>query len=666
MSESTEPLRDLLSELESSGAKDGTGRFTLDPVAAVERLRAQGRLGKNAPLYLLAALYRRAPQGSVECSKGPWSWRLEGGGPAASASLSVDEELAVHSFAAHQVDLRWEGRAAVLRPRGVLPRAHEVLEPLFREQASRLVHFPWAGATRGPFLTSPTWTEAELGFLEAPGDRGHFLHRVSGVLFPRPWGLPVDAVDCDDQARPDLSWSVIPDQERVAARMARAEERFLEGLEESLLRSGPQELTGEPFPDPPLFLRFLGYLLQQSRRPELARQAADQVTVIDVTGGRWPLSRLLEVVDAQGRLFTVPVATTFHGPLAPLPVVPWGGLLERALQGRCPVRQPGEGYLFSLRVNQRERSRHSPLGESALAVQDFPSGRLSLLPWGETDRVAELEVIGRRRARETQFLSWEAPQGLRLVWESSPEGGTEFHLEDGLAQVQRALPALLEQALPEPPDWSLWRPRLLEALSWSPQAPAEAVTGCPRLADAPLFAALDGRYFSLRQVAARQRLEVVADRSTSLPKRLPEGPVFWWHPLLGRLGLPWQDVGQSLRRTAWQEEGRERWLAAHAPGEPPCPEGAWRQGAHWVASVPGARDTEVLFWREGRPFGRVRLGPERCPPGYWIAWVEDALPADDYWSGPDLSALEERLPELSRLCRPWPSPAWGEGQADLA
>jgi hypothetical protein len=32
-------------------------------------------------------------------------------------------------------------------------------------------------------------------------------------------------------------------------------------------------------------------------------------------------------------------------------------------------------------------------------------------------------------------------------------------------------------------------------------------------------------------------------------------------------------------------------------------------------------------------------------------WVDDHMPGDTYWSGPESSALSDRLPAIAELCR---------------
>jgi hypothetical protein len=645
-----DPLRRLLESYQREGQVTEEGVFTIDPERAVELLRAQGQLGQNAPLYLLSAIHQHTGGQPVRRDLGLRQLRLRWAPEYGPLPSSLARELALSAFAAHHVGLSWLPHGVALQP---TPRAEELLQ----QSAPRLRHYPWkdgVGEPPRPPLGSAVREGARLAVMLPERPWTQFEHVLHGVSYASRWSLPVDAVCHDPLARADLSLQTVPDSARKERLMAAAEELLLELLRDSL-EEASEVLLDPAAPDQPLplFVQLLPYLLRQSRLPELAERASCRVRWPDANGGSWSVAQLREVYERDGKLLFVPWESAPQ-PLqgADRPVLLWGGRAAEIGQALFATLAPGEGYLYSLAVNWREREQR--LGEKPVAHRELTEGSLSLLPWGDPDRPAEVEFVGPRRARLTHYLDPKVPRGMRLLWESKQglEGsGDPPPLEGAL---RHTVLELLDTALPLV---SLPRETLLDALLWAAQGGPLDYSRLPRLREMPLLEQAGGGWVCLSQLLElvhSEPLWVLSDRSSSLPQELPVSPLLWWHPLLDRLGLPTRDASRLVREAHWRQSGRQAWLAAHSPREPDWPPLARQQDGHLVAANPESPQapTEVLFWREGRPFGRRILSPDECPPGYLLTWVEDELPGDTYWSGPHPAALRDRLPAIARLCCP--------------
>jgi hypothetical protein len=655
----SDPLRSLLESFESEGERSDEGAFTLDPKRATEILRGQGRLGRNAPLYLLSAIYQHTQGQSITPTFGSRYWRLEWDSAAGPLSGSLEWELAKASFATHQIDLHSDDSGVQLQPSGPRTRAAKILEPLFLEVAERTEHYPWPSFR-------PRWHHAILGLAQHDGATIQ-LHRakesapprwvqvVHGIAYPRRWTLPIDAVCFDSKGRPDLTLTVIPHSARQSQLELAARRCFDNVLLESL-QSTPGTLLLDPVSlseDLPLFAIYLAYAVVHGSHPDVVDGVAAKVAFADATGRPWTLGELLEVYARDGKLMIVPSQPKPDVPAGQRghrPVLLWGGQAEQSGQKLFPHLTSGAGYLYSLVVNEKERQRSSAWAEPCLASSSVRAGRLSLLPWGEPDHTAEVEFVGPRRARETYYLDIEAPKGLRLLWES------EQSLEEDSRELALELP--LRQTVLELVDASLdtftpSRETVVAALAWVLTKGPLEWNKLARLASLPLFDDVEGRLWSVARLQAWPgRLPVLMDRSTSLPSTLPDKPLLWWHPLFEGLDIATEDAGRRVREAHWQETGRQRWLAAHRPSAPDWPAGSRAYGVHRVAPNPCPEaPTEVVFWRQGRPFGRRILPVTDCPPGCLVMWVEDELPGDIYWSGPQATALTERLPAIAELCR---------------
>lgn len=646
MSSPPDPLGQLLHLLGSEGIRADEGSFSLDPTRAAELLRQQGQLGRNAPLYLLAAIHAHTDGASITHQRGLRShtlhWEKD-----APLPLSMERTLAEASFAAHGLELLYLPQGVTFRSTsGRLGLTSSLLSTLFQEVEDRLERYPWSHSPRDP---RPILAQDATFTLYPSRQQPQFLHVIRGITYARSWSGPVDAVCFDPQGRPDLSLTTVPDSNRTHQLEGAAERLLLDRLERDLTGASacclsPTRVTSNL----PLFAEHLAYLSRQTLRPDLASTAGDLVLFRDATERRWSASDLLREYQQHGRMMVIdntPEGTSDSANArADRPVLLWGGDSERIGGQLFPNLAPGAGYLHSLTVNEIERQRQ---GETPLAELPVEDGRLSLLPWGDPDRIAEVEFVGPRRARETFYLENEAPRGLRLLWES------ESSLEESLREL--ALPAALRQTVIELLDASLIHhtpddETLFRALAWALSQGPLQWSRLSRLCNVPLFEDVRGRRVALASLLQRSEpLPTLADRSCSLPKRLPTSTILWWHPLFEPLAIRTEEWGRAVREASWQEEGRERWLAAHDPREPDQPD-ATRVGSHFLSRLPDARSpSEVIFWREGRPFGRRQLSASDGPPGFRLIWVQDDLPGDTYWSGPEAEALSERWPEIVRI-----------------
>lgn len=662
-----DPLKELLSSLGSEGRSEGEGAFTLDAQRAAEMLQEQGRLGRNAPLYLLSALFDHTNGAPIELTRSVRSWRLSWQPQYERLPPSLQQTIAIASFAARGLTLSFEPTAVKLRPASRL-------EAIFEEVAERIAYYPWFTSRSPGMALTPNypWRADSVPVIQEVLGRGssdgaelllteprrgyppRWLHGVRGIIFPRRWSLPVDLFCWDPLGRPDLGLESVTDSGRRQALEEAATELFLDLLEESLKATqtyclNPVSLST----DSPLFARYLDYAVRQTRRTQLAEEIARSVMFVDVNGHRWSVSELSESYGRDNRLMTVmgqPLPESTVGPRLPRPVLLWGGEAESLGGALFTTVVSGEGYLYSLSVNEQERQKVG-LTEPALASVAVGQGRLSLLAWGEPDRPAELQFVGPRRARETFYLDSAAPKGLRLFWEC-PDGletvSRELELDQTLRQAVLELFDLRADEIAEE--------ALRIALSWGQaQGPLDR-SRLQKLESLPLFESVNGSKLSLAFLRNSEKkdgaLSVLMDRSSSLPVKLPVEPLLWWDPCFTALGLATEDAGVLVREAYWQEKGRQSWLEAHPPRAPLETDEERHDGPHLVGChCDPATPTEVRFWREGRPFGRRTLSPELCPPGYRVTWVEDDIPGDVYWSGPTVEAVKERLPSIEALCR---------------
>ncbi len=664
MSSNADPaLRQFLQDLQTHGAQTEPGQFTLDPHRAVAMLRAQGRLSQSGPLPLLSALYTHSQGGPIDFGRSSWkfSWAIEHG----RLSPTVELLLGEASLEAQGLKLHYHDDYVRLSARG----GSEAIERVFAAFWERLTFYPWKEPIRSPgpplFRASqddvrvdfypPPWVDP-FGVVARPS--GRFVQVLRGISYHRKWALPVDAVINDQLSKPDFSMTVVPESERrleleaTAARLFR--DHLLREVESSpslLLDSETEGTTALP-----LFALSCAYAVEQGHDPRLAQLVGRKVLLPDALGHTWHLDEVWSDYQREGKLLGVEAQR--EGPQGRVrpkrPVLRWAGQPRKILTSLFPHLVPGDGYLYTLAVNEAERQRlDSGHGEHRLASVFAAGETWSLLPWGDPDRGAELEFVGPRRARETFYLDTLAPKGLRLLRESPhalDRGARELSLD---SQSRGVVLSLVSKSMTGHPPA---RESVLATLAWAGQAKPWDGKGLEEIDRAPLLELVDGGYTSLehcrRWCEQGEPIPVLADRSTSIPAKLPLPLVLWEHPILRQLGFTTREVGRLFRESHWKESGRARWLESHRPGVPSWPpEPFFEFDGHRVAPADDPEaSTKVVFWREGRPFGSITLDSEACRPGFLVLWVEDELPGDIYWSGPELAAIVARIPRVDELC----------------
>lgn len=664
MSSNGDPaLQQFLLDLATHGAQADPGQFTLDPERAVSMLRAQGRLSQSGPLPLLSAIYTHTGGAPIELRRSS-DWRLCWPAHLGPLASSVELLLGAACLQAQGIELRLEKDHVRLTATGGVA----VLERVFEAFWDRLTFYPWKTPIKAQetLLFQVRDTEVEIDYYPSPAfdpfgmiarPAGRFVQVLRGISYPRKWALPVDAVLVDELSRPDFSMTVVPESPRRDELQYRAAQHFRQELLRELGHTDTYVLHERSSNESlPLFARSCAYALEQSEDEELSRLIGQKVAVCDATGHLWNLEELSAAYRRWGTLLVVePQAAPQAAKLRQdRPVLRWGGQIREALEPLFPLRTPGDGYLYTLAVNETERQRlASGQGERRLASTVLSDGSWSLLPWGEFDRVAELEFVGPRRARETFYLDSQAPKGLRLLWESERplnRGQRELALGE---EIRAEVLVLLSNSLRECP---VARETVLAAVEWAVGAESLDWSRLEELENAPLLERVDGGYTTLREcrekAEAGERLPVLSDRSTSVPEKLPCPDALWDHTVFQRLGFATHDVNRLFRESHWRESGRQRWLANHEPSEPTWPEADFVEIDGHRVGLGENKDapTRVMFWREGRPFGSITLDPEACRPGFRVLWVEDDLPGDVYWSGPEFTALVARIPQIDELC----------------
>lgn len=665
MSSEDSSLERYLEDAHAQGEASDEGSFGLDPGRAAAILKSQGRLSGSGPLFLSAAVSRHAGPFQVSLDKGTWSWRISWPDDLGPLPETVDRMLADEAFSVAGISLQFDASGVDMRASGrTLTRAASILELEFQAHQQRLKYFPWQG--------SEIWTDLERTSLRMDtsedqtkkcwilpnrSPRGTVDIVVHGLIYQQAWTLPVKAVIVDDTVKTDISLSAIPDSHGKEQLLAWAESVFLESLRQSLESAKPTVLdTSERLnPSTPPYVWYSGYLATDDAAAELREKVLDLVSFRDALGWTWTLRRLFDVYKKERKLLVVPERNEDLASVrarSELPVLLWTGAAKEIGQQLFANHGSGAGYLYSLEVNERERG--ASYGEKRWAQKKVHGGTLSLLSWSDPDRNGSVEIVGSLRARESFDLDTDAPKGMRLLWESDP------NLEEALGKVpfdrefRQAVLKLMDMANSKLPSSLSQR---VQAVRWCAAAGQVDWDELPLLSRAPLLFDVREKEWSYRELleleVQAEGIPILSDRSTSLPRDLPVSALLWDHPLLGVLGLRTRECGKEVREAYWQQEGRDRWLARHEPREPVWPhESLAVRDGHRVARAhqAGQQWTEVTFWREGRPFGLRTLTPDRCPPGWRVLWVEDDLPGDTYWVGPDPQAIEERLPAIRELC----------------
>ncbi len=658
-------LERYLENAHSQGEASGEGAFGLDPERAAAILRSQGRLSGSGPLFLLAAIYQHVGPFQATLREGTWSWRISWPDDYKALRETVDRMLAEEAFSAVGIRVEFDETGVEMCPSGrAMTRAGPILEPEFLAHQERLKYFPW-------YTTQKPWRELDEASLrtetnEDESKRCWVLARevvrgtvdivVHGVIYQQRWELPVNAVVVDDTLKTDISLSALPDSQGREQVLNWAQTVFLESLRQSLesATSTTLDSSDRSTPSTPPHVQYLGFLISESAPAELREQVLDLVCFPDALGSIWTLRRLLEVYEKERKILVVRERSENLSSVrarSELPVLVWKGQAKKIGQQCFSRLGSGAGYLYSLEVNERERG--SSFGEKRWAKKFVHGGTLSLLSWSDPDRCGTVEIVGSLRARESFDLDADAPKGMRLLWESNPNLEDAVHKVPFDSEFRQAVLSLLDVSTGQLP---LSVPQRIQALQWAATAGEVDWDALGQLRLAPLLMDVREKEWSYQELRQLEQqcgaVPILTDRSTSLPRKLPFPALIWDHPLLSVLGFHSRECGREVRETYWQQEGRDRWLARHNPEE-----SVWHHeplvvhAGHRVARA-AERDlwTEVTFWREGRPFGLRTLTPERCAPGWRILWVEDELPGDTYWVGPDPEAIEERLPAIRELC----------------
>lgn len=648
--ESPNPLEQMLSNLGAEGEASGRGGFGLDPRRAIELLRDQGSLGRNAPLFLLRAIHLQTQGATVRWKRILFGYNLEWDEDLGEVPLDTYRLLAEGAFESTKIRLQFRPGAVHLSNSDTMSAPFSVrFDETFGAAKSRLTHYPIEGLFPSQVPSQPfheeSYPEGQMEFLEAGVEHPLFTWVVCGINFPEETALPLRVVVKDDELVCDLTLSTVPTSERKELWLSRAHQVFQTLLAKTWDEEDTVLLDHEPLSrQTQTFLEYLPYIVGLEPTSELRQKTLQSVKYKDVFGQHWSLESLLELKDQQSKLLTVPSVPKDcpKNPLGDRPVILWRDETKRYGEYFFRDNQSGAGYLYSLRrgeVHQQNRS----LGR-VLCTVDWDFGTLGLRPMGSLESRCEIELVGTRRSSETVYLDEPAPNGLRVFWRSSEEVASWRSDEEFQALLQEKVVELIDQAHSEfqaSPKW------LLGLLEW-----AERVTDLEpytNISSAPMLQRVDNNWSSLDDLKSLGGpVPILRDRSASIPKRLPFGVVLWYHPLLDRLGLPYKEVGKVVRQAHWQEQGREKWLKRYLPTKPQDSEylkgrdWVMIDGSHFLARLDEEGATSrLVVWRESRPMcDRTLQGPD-VPTGYQILYCDDDFPGDAYWSGPELSALRE-------------------------
>lgn len=657
--ESESQLDGLLKSLESDGEAAGEGSFSLDPRRALTMLRSQGRLSGAGPLFLASAIYQHTEGSKIRRTGNMMGERLYWPAKYGPLPETIERILAQEAFMSRQIKLEWlEDGVAMRTADRFRPGVSERVEELFSAVSNRLDYFPWAQPESklqlALNLSERTLESGRILLREPTGGRPTICWLVAGVAYREAWPLPVDGLVYDDLLRPDISLTVIPESSRKNQWLEDAEALLLESLRDCLETEAPFHLSSKdssPRSDP-ILLRYLPFVLRQNQDPEMAEKARAAVSFPDIYGGLWGLGELEESYLHFGRLLVVPSVPEEISERKPdRPILWWSGQAKRLGERVFPQVFSGAGYLYSLRQNEREKERVS--SEETLASVPLEDGQLSLLSWSEEDRPAEVVMVGKRRAAETFYLDDQAPTGLRLLWDCEREVGELSPEAMFGSELRVKVLELLDQSLA---NEELLAQRLVSTLLWALNKGDPIAAEWTALKDCPLLPDVHGRlmsYCELRDLEAeRSGLPVLEDLSTSLPDELPGEIIVWLHPLLDHLNFQCKEMGREVREAHWREEGRAKWLQRFSPQAPKLEgyDDVVALDGHLLART-GGNATVLTIWREGRPLGKRKLGPNHCEPGYTIIWKDDNFTADRYWSGPDTNALLELYPKLREFCK---------------
>ena len=650
--ESSSPaLKLLLSNLESEGQSSGRGSFGLDPTRAIELLREQGALGKNAPLFLLRAIYLHTGGATIKWKKILFGYNLQWDEAMGAVPNDTNRLLAEGAFKAFRIKLQFEPGHVHIHNADHLSAPFSVrFDETFGQARERLVHYPVEGLFPKRAIAEPfhakTFPEGRLEYFQGVSHVPALDWIVCGISFKERTALPLKVVIFDDQLVCDLSLSTLPVSERKRLWEERAHQEFqallsetIHGVEEILLDLEPLSKSVQSF------LGYLPYVVSLQEESTLRGEALRRVKFKDVFGQHWSLATLLEIQARDQKLLTVPSVPNDcpKKPVGDRPVLLWRDQTKEFGTPLFRETQSGAGYLYSLRrgeVHQQNRS----LGR-VLANVDWEFGEIGLRPMQTMETRCEVELFGTRRSSETVHLEEPAPRGLRVFWRSNEEVASWTDDVGFLRRFREKVVELVDRAFEDldvSPEW------LLGLLEW-----ADTITSFqefPNLRKAPFFRRVDGRCSCYEQLAELGApVPVINDLSASIPTTLPFAVVLWHHPLLERLELATKEVGKAVRQAHWQEQGRQKWLERY-----PCvpleesdylKDRSFQElDGHYLVRL---EDTEtpsrLVIWREGRPLYDRPIPQVDYPRGFLLVYCDNEFPGDAYWAGPDLNALQEVL-----------------------
>lgn len=633
-------IRALLEVLRAEGEGAEEGSFGLDPKRAVELLREQGHLDRNALLYLLRALYEHVGGETLSWEKTVYGYRISYPAEFGALKQSTYRTLAEGAFESFRARLHFtQDSVSILAGPGFETPFNRRVKDLIDQSLNRLSRFPVDGLISGSH-PEKLWIRQEYpeGRLELylPLRRPSLEWVVDGISYFDSGRLPVRQVVFDDGLRSDLSMACLPEGERKKSwrkRAKKALDSYLLGVFED---SGVVELDSRTLSETERsVIALLPYMTSLEVEDEVRQAALNHVAFQDVFGRFWSLRELLARDLSEGALLVVS-SMPEDGPVDPSgarPVLLWRG--DTKLYGEPIFRrlQSGAGYLYSL---SRREEWQKKLGreEGSLGALEFEGGLLELKPMGRPEAKFEIELVGKRRGSEMLHLEEPALLGLRLRWTSRDDIARWSEKVEFQGSFRRTVVKLLdgkyEEMLPE----ASW---ISELLSWSWET--DSFSELPNLRKAALFESVTGLWWSPEALEPMSTIAVMEDRSASLPKELPYPVVLWWNPLFERFGWKTIDVRLELRRAFWKEQGREKWLQrseATTPAESELFEGVewFREDGLWLwGKTTEAKGGRVVVWREGRLLGE-RLAT-KIPQNMIAIYRDDSFPADDYWSGPD-------------------------------
>ena len=658
-------LQDLLRNFEAEGSEAGTGDFTLDPRRALQFLHEQGSVSSNAPLFLLRAIYEHTRGATIQWKRGMLDSSLawpESLGPLPDSPYKF---LARGAFEAASIKLQFLPGKVLLRSANAFSLGlNEPFQETFQAAEERLSHYPVQGLYESRSRPEPwrclNFPEGCLEFRTQPSER-HAIHWVvCGIEFLEKCPYSVDVTITDDLLACDLTLSKIRASQRKKLWLDRMKDSLQSVLEE-ILFGREQVFLGKQDLDQDLekALSFLPYIVSLPTENCLRLKALESIHFRDVFETYWSLERLLRAQENHDSLYVVPSVPKDCPEQAAgeRPVLLWEGDGKRFGEALFRKVQSGAGYLYSLHRGRSSGELRTQEEEKFLATVEWERGTLGLKALGPLESRCEVKLVGKRRGAETIFLESPAPPRLSLVWRSRDEVASWDEGPGFLAEFRKQVVHVVERGLSElqaDPEW------LLSLLDWASEE--HELGPLKELDEVAFLPTVEGGLVSPETLrasfASGQAIPVLEERSASLPDTLPFPQILWYHPLLEKLGFKTEEVSSAVRKAYWKEEGRKKWLLRFTPQKvqdwPKFADAQFQDlpGGHLlVQAKEPSQSPQLVIWREGRPLGTRTLSKQDFPEGYWLAYCDDNFPADQYWSGPEPSALDELKPWIEKVRR---------------